>query len=139
MTEPNFWKHAEDENDIVLSEQRAVAIYVTAKGVICIRQEANWDDDEDACVFVQPEHCEKVAKALLCRARGAMQQKLDDADAALVEIDSEDQPSANALRQRRFREKRRQAVTHESVTGVTPAMAPDFSELFHEEDFASAG
>jgi hypothetical protein len=50
---------------IVIRRQPAIAIYINCRGELVIRQEADIGFDGDECVFVRPDHAEKLAKAIL--------------------------------------------------------------------------
>lgn len=140
-----WWEDADNAGDIVLPEQRAIAVYPNGKGCLVIRQEADWNDDEDSIVLVQPEHAERVAQALLNWAQEVLgREQPEEAEGAPAGVNAQ-RPTANALRQKRYRQRRaRQTVTPrnaqtvtrngQGVTPVTPGLAPDVSELFQQEE-----
>jgi hypothetical protein len=57
-----------DEENIVLPEQRATAVYFNKAGELIIRQQAAWDDDGDSFIFVskrfQDEFIDKLTDAM---------------------------------------------------------------------------
>ncbi|MFZ3180039.1 MAG: hypothetical protein WA156_07470 [Methylocystis silviterrae] len=131
-----WWEDADNAGDIVLSEQRAIAVYPNGKGCLVIRQQADWNADEDSIILVQPEHAERVARALLNWAQQVLGQKQPEEVEGAPEVNAR-LPSANALRQRRYRRRRNVGtVTRNggSVTPVTPGIAPDVGELFEQEE-----
>lgn len=134
MSDFKWWQDAENAGDVILPEQRALAIYPNGKGNIVLRQEAGWNDDEDAVILVCPQHAERVAHALLNCAREVRGQQQPEEVEGAPEVNARP-PTANALRQRRFKEKRRHAVTRVTPGNAeTPPLAPDVAELFEEEE-----
>jgi hypothetical protein len=66
----DWWSHNTDS--VVISEQLQVAVYLAARNDICIRQEARCCyDDDDACVFIRPEHL----KAVIARLTTFLQER----------------------------------------------------------------
>jgi hypothetical protein len=57
----DWWSHNSDS--VVVSEQLQIAVYLAARDDVCIRQESRCCDDDDACVFIRPEHL----RALIAR------------------------------------------------------------------------
>ena len=53
------------EQNIVLPEQQATAVYVNPADAVVIRQQAPWDQDEDSFVYVRPEYAIKFCKQVL--------------------------------------------------------------------------
>lgn len=58
-----------DDDSIILREQRAVAVYRNKGRDLVIRQQACWNDDEDAYVCVTPENEISFLEALAKKAR----------------------------------------------------------------------
>jgi hypothetical protein len=50
--------------DVIVPEQRATAVYVNPWGQAVIRQERAWNDEEDTSVVVDHAHLPDVIKAL---------------------------------------------------------------------------
>lgn len=92
--------------DIVVRPQPAIAIYENGAGAVVIRQEAAWDEDSDIYIIVQPEHCERIAAALL-RAAG---HEL---------VINNQRRSAAAERARRYRERRKRDASVTDHAGVS--------------------
>jgi len=85
----------EDEEDIAVEAQRAVAVYVGGGGHLVLRQEAEMYG-EDAVIVVEMGKVEALVKAICARAGLELRQQKD---------------STGAARQRRYRER------HRNVTG----------------------
>lgn len=88
----------EDRDDIVVTEQAAIAIYYNPNGDIVIRQKASEGEDHDSLIVVTPGLAGALARAI--------------ANASTP--DSEPRNTTAAERQRRYRER------HRNVTSVTP-------------------
>ncbi|UGY23572.1 hypothetical protein HU675_0037390 [Bradyrhizobium septentrionale] len=58
-----------DDDSIILREQRATAAYRNRVGELIIRQQARWDDDEDTFVYISPENEVAFMEGLAKRAR----------------------------------------------------------------------
>ncbi|WP_375762902.1 hypothetical protein ACE10X_22740 [Bradyrhizobium sp. Pha-3] len=58
-----------DDDSIILREQRATAAYRNKDGDLIIRQRARWNDDEDTFVFISPENEVAFMEGLAKRAR----------------------------------------------------------------------
>lgn len=92
-----------DQEDVVLPEQPATAVYVNPRGHIVIRQQ---DDHEDVWIIVQPQNARRLAAAIL-RAAGddeALGRLLGSHSEAPSHGDRPKDPTA-AERQRRYRER----------------------------------
>jgi hypothetical protein len=60
------WKTIEE--DIVVPEQAAIAVYTNPAGAIVLRQAGQYGPEEDTIIVVQPSHAMALASALLDRA-----------------------------------------------------------------------
>jgi hypothetical protein len=63
-----------DNEDIVMPEQRATAVYRNCWGQVVIRQERTWDEDTDAFIIIARDHVPAVInrlQALLRQPGGA--------------------------------------------------------------------
>ena len=60
------WKTIED--DIVVPEQSAIAVYHNPKGAIVLRQAGQYGPDEDTTIVLHPSHALSLARAILDRA-----------------------------------------------------------------------
>lgn len=58
-----------DDDSIILREQRATAAYRNRDGELIIRQQARWHDDEDTFVYISPEYEVAFMEGLAKRAR----------------------------------------------------------------------
>lgn len=122
-----------DDPDIIVGEQRALAVYQNSHGNIVIRQERAWDEDEDIIIVLRRENAERVARAILA-ATGFNAIEAPPPIAAQIES-----KSSGATRQARYRERKRKAtvtrngVTRCDVTAVTPR---DGRELFSFDTLA---
>jgi hypothetical protein len=66
-TEDDFdWN---EDDSIILKEQRATAAYRNKIGELIIRQRAGWCDDRDAFVYISPENEVTFMEGLAKRAR----------------------------------------------------------------------
>jgi hypothetical protein len=45
-----------DEETLVLRRQRAVALYRLPDGGLVIRQERDWNEEDDTCIVISPEN-----------------------------------------------------------------------------------
>ena len=54
-----------DDEDIIVEEQRSIAIYRCTNGNLIIRQERSWHEEDDTFIHVAPCHAVAVAYALL--------------------------------------------------------------------------
>lgn len=59
----------DEDPDVVIQSQCAIAVYLNSAGRIVIRQERAWSDDEDVFILVQPQHAHLLAGALQRAAR----------------------------------------------------------------------
>lgn len=57
------WLPSRNEN-IIVPEQRATAVYVNGIGQAVIRQERNWNDEEDSIVVIDHANLPDLIKAL---------------------------------------------------------------------------
>jgi hypothetical protein len=55
------WDTPEDQESVVLAEQRAVAIYLNKRNDLVIRQERAWNEDEDAFVVIEKQNARQFA------------------------------------------------------------------------------
>ena len=58
---------ADDDADIVVKAQPAIAIYAGPAGIV-IRHQGDWNDDDDGVVWFAPEHALAIAKAIMAAA-----------------------------------------------------------------------
>ena len=86
---------ASDE-DVIVREQSAIAVYANRQGGIVIRQERAWDEDSDVFIVIQPVFAATVASSIM-RALG------DNAPLALPAPSD----STAAERQRRYRQRKK--------------------------------
>ncbi len=96
------WDWLDDDADIVVKAQPAVAIYAGPAGVV-IRRQGDWNDDDDGVVWFGVDQAHAVAKAILEAA---------DLDAtALAPEPAQDatKPMActGAERQKRYRQRKK--------------------------------
>jgi hypothetical protein len=63
------WRDAEDDGDIVVPEQAAIAVYVNLSGNVVVRQEGRFGVDEDHWIVIHPSNAEVLANAILRAAR----------------------------------------------------------------------
>jgi len=61
--DPSDFKWSKDES-VIIRQQRATAVYVNTRGEIVIRQEMDWDEDEDTFVFIARSNAEEFYLAL---------------------------------------------------------------------------
>ena len=62
----NFdWTEAAADGDIVCHAQPETAVYTNTVGAACIRQRAEWPNEDDSIVIIQPENAPKIALAIL--------------------------------------------------------------------------
>lgn len=60
------FKWGADNEDVIVQDQPATAVYSNACGGVVIRQERAWDEEEDSYVFFNsPEVARKVVAAIL--------------------------------------------------------------------------
>jgi len=107
-TTDNFDWTSDDES-IVLREQRSLAVYPNSRGGIVIREERAWDDDSDCYIVIRPEHAHTVAARILALAE------------AELEAEAAPATSSNALRQQRYRQRKRNGGVTPPVTGRVAA------------------
>lgn len=62
-----------NNEDVIVPEQRATAVYVNRWGQAVIRQEKVWDEEDDAFVIVDRAHL----PALISRLQGIVDRPLD--------------------------------------------------------------
>ena len=53
------------EDEVVLREQPATAVYLSAAEEIVIRQQQSWDEDTDTLVRIQPRNARLIVNAIL--------------------------------------------------------------------------
>jgi hypothetical protein len=58
-----------NDDAVILKEQRATAVYHNRLGELIIRQKAAWNDDEDAFLYVTPENCNAFIDGVAARIR----------------------------------------------------------------------
>lgn len=102
------------DDDVIVREQAAIAVYRNAAGGVVIRQERAWEEDSDVFIVVRPEYAAVVASAIM-RALG------DDAPLALPAPSPANSDAAE--RQRRYRKRKRHGGR--DVTGVTRDVTRD--------------
>jgi hypothetical protein len=91
----------DDRDDVVITEQAAVAVYFNPNGDIVLRQKARNEDENDSLIVVQPGFVGALARAIANTAKDAAP-------------DSEPRDTTAAGRQRRYRERHRN-VTHRNA------------------------
>lgn len=101
----------DETESVIVPEQSATAVYFNNAGQIVIRQKADPSyEDEDHWFLFAPANAAILARRIL----------------ELVEGDDHaDSKNANAERQRRYRERQRNAVTPTVTENVTPLMAAE--------------
>jgi len=88
----------EIEQDVVIRNQPAVAVYTNPNGGIVLRQAGDYGADEDHWVYFDPMHAEAIANAILAAA--SLDQRADT---------NSPKDSTAAERQRRYRARKRAA------------------------------
>jgi hypothetical protein len=111
-----------DPANVTVESQPAIAVYETARGNICIRQEAAYPD-EDVCILVRPENARRLVEAILALA-GPEQEPAPLALAAPPDRTA-------AERQRRYRNAKRNGST------VTPDHDSDRDNRDGDRDSAT--
>lgn len=98
--------------DVVVQHQPETAVYINPNGAIVIRQRDEMGDP-DPYVFLSPDAARRVVAAIL--------DLLDqEAGASMpAAVAARPRNSTGAARQRRYRERQRDAVTGRDVTLVT--------------------
>lgn len=105
----------QDDPSIICREQAATAVYSNVHGAVVIRQAQAWDENSDTLIILEPACARRAARAIL-ELLAALDGRRT-AEANKIDDEAEQQPSTNALRQRRYRERHRNGgVTPESVT-----------------------
>jgi hypothetical protein len=139
------------EEDIVVPEQAAIAVYNNPEGGVVLRQAGQYGPDEDTTVVLHPSHALRLARAILDRAGLELLaivpliDKVREANGYPAESDDghgEQPDDANskkdrtaAARQRRQREKQRErdsvidAVTQRDTARDIVTTAPLVPEL----------
>jgi hypothetical protein len=132
------WKTIEE--DIVVPEQAAIAVYNNPEGGIVLRQAGQYGPDEDTTVVLHPSHALLLARAILDRAGLDMEivpitaPRIQNGGGEILQP-SPDQRTINAIRntgptaadnanskkdrtaaerQRRHREKQRERDSHDA-------------------------
>ena len=94
-------------DDIVIAEQAAVAVYTNPRGGIVIRQAGQYGPEEDQWIVLAPEHARTPATAIL-RAAG-----IEPTATPLLALPPPAKDRTAAERQRRYRSRHRNGVTHD--------------------------
>ncbi len=55
---------AKDET-VIFREQKATAVYLNEDGAAVIRQEKNWDEEDDIYIVVQPANLRRLISSLI--------------------------------------------------------------------------
>ncbi|WP_374656439.1 hypothetical protein [Dongia sp.] len=58
------WSWSLDQDDVVVPTQLAVAVYEVPSGRICIRQEADCDEEADSYILLHPRHLDALIERL---------------------------------------------------------------------------
>ncbi|MBN9567420.1 MAG: hypothetical protein J0H79_07425 [Alphaproteobacteria bacterium] len=85
-------------DEVVVPEQAATAVYWNPRKEIVIRQKQAWDEDSDTFITLDPASAAKVAQRILLEVNSRAPAPV----------------SANAGRQKRYREKKRQSHIDEA-------------------------
>ena len=93
------------EDDIVIPEQAAIAVYNNPDGGVVCRQAGQYGPDEDSSIWFHPSHALTLAKAILAKA---------GLDMAIVPVDAVDRglragedDATAANRSKRYRDRKR--------------------------------
>ena len=65
MSKPDDFDWSADNPDLVTERQPAIAVYENAGGSISIRQEADWNEDQDPVIIVTKANVTDLVQALL--------------------------------------------------------------------------
>jgi hypothetical protein len=90
--------------DIVQPETPAVAIYENTAGKVAIRMKADWSEDHDTVIVIDPRYAVAVAEAIL-KAAGI------ETASTLTGATTKDR--TGAARQRRYRSRHHNGVTED--------------------------
>jgi len=122
MSAPDFDWHNDD--DVVVQEQQAVAVYRNPRGCIVVRQKGDWyGHEDDVWIVIEPDRAGRVAHAIL-----ALVEPLP-APGPLSLPAPADRTAAE--RQRRHRAKRNGPCDRDTVTGDrNGTVTRDAPELF---------
>jgi hypothetical protein len=61
--EDDHWSHSNP--DLVIPEQRATCVYANKFNAIVIRQEKSWNEEDDACIYIHPQHVDALVEKLM--------------------------------------------------------------------------
>jgi hypothetical protein len=103
MTASRDFDWNDDDSNVVVPEQAAIAVYLNPRGNVVIRQAGQYRPDEDSFVIVAPDHAAAVADAIL-RVAGLHRDQPDDSDPPKPK----DRTTAERLR--RYTERNRTAL-----------------------------
>ena len=103
------WDWSDDDDDVVVPEQPAIACYTNPTGAVVLRQRGAWNDDDDAWIWFSPEHARAIANAILEVAGYEFTAPVPKPDG------NKSKDGAAAERQRRYRERKKKEATPEHV------------------------
>jgi hypothetical protein len=104
------------EEEPVVQEQLATTVYINERGEVVIRQKADAYDEGDTIVLLALANAPTLAHRILETV--ASKRGRQYAESIYEEIDDVRPPNANAQRQRRYRQNKRNAT-------VTPVTRPN--------------
>ena len=99
-TETHEFDWTDDDADIVVKAQPAIAIYAGPAGVI-IRRQGDWDEHDDGVVWFGVDQALAVAKAIMAAA------ELHAKDPEPARVASNISNSTAAARQKRYRDRKK--------------------------------
>jgi hypothetical protein len=106
-SEEFHWCNGEDE--IIIHEQRAIAVYPNPWGAVVIRAERSWNEEGDAVISIDKFHARTVAEAILAAA------DFEAENETVTPRPRRDR--TNAERQRRYRNAHRYGRESETHNG----------------------
>ena len=99
-----------DAENLTVPEQAAISVYTNQAGDIVIRQRGEWDDPGDTYIIVRPENAEVLIRAILAEIPPTIRR-----------LPADQFPTGGgttgANRSRRYRERKRHAITHVTRDG----------------------
>lgn len=105
------------EEEPVVQEQLATTVYINERGELVIRQKADAYDEGDTIVLLALDNAAALAHRILETVASSRGRQC--AEAIYGEVERAPQASANAERQRRYRQNKRNGVTPPVTDTVT--------------------